>query len=162
MAEKRWYEILRRPRGQATWRHSRFLRGREPAERFAGRLQKQGEGDTRVRKAYLAEACYLRLSPQKVRLVVDLIRDRNVQEAIQTLRFTKKGATREVTKVLRSAVANAEQKEEDVDVDRLFVSTAYVNEGSRSKRFRAAPMGRAHRYQRRQCHILIAVAEKES
>ena len=102
------------------------------------------------------------MSPQKVRLVVDLIRNRNAQEAIQTLNFTKKRATREVTKVLRSAIANAEQKAEKVDVDHLFVSVAYVNEGTRSKRFKAASRGSAHPYQRRQCHIVIAVTEKGS
>ena len=162
MAEKRWYEIQQRPRGKASWRHCRYLRGRETAEAFAGRIQKKLGGDTRVREAYLAEGKYIRVSPQKARLVVDLIRQRNVQKAIEVLRFTKKRVSKQVAKILRSAIANAEQKSENIDVDKLFVSNAYVNEGIRAGRFRPASMGRAHPYVRRQSHIVIAVAERGS
>jgi large subunit ribosomal protein L22 len=108
-----------------------------------------------------ATAKYTRLSPQKARLVIDLIRGKGAGEAMSILRFTKKRATREIEKVLRSAIANAEQKSDKVDVDRLVVARAYVNEGPRAKRTRPAPMGRAYRYQRRMSHITVVVAELE-
>lgn len=108
-----------------------------------------------------AEAKYIRVSPQKVRLVVDLIRGKDAGEAMNLLRFTKKRVAHEVGKVLRSAIANAEGKSETVDVDNLYVSATYVNEGPRAKRIRPAPMGRAHRYQRRTSHITVRVAEKK-
>lgn len=108
----------------------------------------------------LASSKYLRLSPQKVRLVVDLIRGQNAGQALNILRFTKKRATHEVEKVLRSAIANAEQKNENVDVDRLVVTKAYVDDGPRAKRIRPAPMGRAYRYQRRMCHVTVVVEER--
>lgn len=107
-----------------------------------------------------ATAKFIRSSPQKVRLVVDLIRGRNVSEALDILSFTKKRAATQVTKVLKSAIANAEQKDEATDVDRLSVSKAYVNEGPRMKRMRPAPMGRALRYQRRMSHISIHVSDE--
>ncbi len=93
-------------------------------------------------------------------MVIDLIRGRNAGEAINILRFTKKRVTHEIEKVLRSAIANAEQKNENLDVDRLVVSKAYVSEGSRAKRIRPAPMGRAYRYQRRMSHITVAVSDE--
>ena len=108
-----------------------------------------------------AEARYIRISAQKARLVVDLIRGRNAGEAISTLRSTNKRIAPTVEKVLKSAIANAQNRSEEVDVDKLFVSEAYVNEGPRAKRIRPAPMGRAYRYQRRSAHIVITVAEKE-
>jgi large subunit ribosomal protein L22 len=108
-----------------------------------------------------AEARYIRVSAQKARLVVDLIRGRNAGEAISTLRTTNKRIAPTVEKVLKSAIANAQNRSEEVDVDKLFVSEAYVNEGPRAKRIRPAPMGRAYRYQRRSAHIVITVAEKE-
>ena len=111
----------------------------------------------------VAMARHVRMSPQKVRLVVDLIRGQRAEDALQILRFTMKRASRDVEKVLRSAIANAERKAEDagasLDVDHLFVSNCYVNEGSRWKRLRPAPMGRAFRYQRRTAHIVVGVAE---
>jgi large subunit ribosomal protein L22 len=111
----------------------------------------------------VAMAKHVRMSPQKVRLVVDLIRGHRAENALQILRFAMKRASRDVEKVLRSAIANAERKAEDagasLDVDHLFVSNCYVNEGSRWKRLRPAPMGRAFRYQRRTCHIVVGVAE---
>jgi large subunit ribosomal protein L22 len=108
-----------------------------------------------------AEAKYIRCSPQKARLVVDLIRGLPAGKALDVLRFTKKRAAHEVEKVLRSAIHNAENKSEDVDVDALYVSRAYVNEGPRMKRIRAAPMGRAFRYQRRLAHLVVHVAQKQ-
>jgi large subunit ribosomal protein L22 len=111
----------------------------------------------------VAMAKHVRMSPQKIRLVVDLIRGKRAEDALQTLRFTMKRASRDVEKVLRSAIANAERKAEDagasLDVDHLYVSNCYVNEGSRWKRLRPAPMGRAFRYQRRTAHIVVGVAE---
>jgi len=107
-----------------------------------------------------AEARYVRVSPQKARLVVNLIRGRKEGDALSILRATNKRIAPAVVKVLRSAIANAEGKSSDVDVDKLFVSEAYVNEGPRTKRVRPAPMGRAYRYQRRMSHIVIGLAEK--
>ncbi len=103
------------------------------------------------------------MSPQKTRLVIDLIRGKRAEDALQILRFTKKRAAHDIEKVLHSAIANAERKAEDsgasLDVDELYVSQAFVNEGTRWKRLRPAPMGRAFRYQKRTCHILVGVAE---
>ncbi len=102
------------------------------------------------------------MSPQKARLVVDLIRGKNVNEALMTLRFTNKPkSTREIEKVVKSAVANATQKDENVDVDNLFVESCFINEGPRLKRIRPAPMGSAYRYQRRTSHITIELGERE-
>ncbi|MGE5487297.1 MAG: 50S ribosomal protein L22 [bacterium] len=106
-----------------------------------------------------AEARNVRVSPQKARLVVDLIRGRNAGEAISILRATNKRVAPTVEKVLRSAIANAENRFSDVDVDTLTVVEAYVNEGPRMKRIRPAPMGRAYRYQRRLAHIAVAVGD---
>ena len=107
-----------------------------------------------------AEARYIRISAQKARLVVDLIRGRKAGDAVTILRSTNKRIAPAVEKVLHSAIANATNRSEDVDVDNLYVSAAYVNEGPRMKRIRPAPMGRAYRYQRRMAHIVVKVAEK--
>ncbi|MGI8992160.1 MAG: 50S ribosomal protein L22 [Bryobacteraceae bacterium] len=107
-----------------------------------------------------AEGRYIKISPQKARLVVDLIRGQNAGKAITTLRTINKRIAPTVEKILKSAIENARNKSEDVDVDLLIVSEAYVNEGPRQKRIRPAPMGRAYRYQRRSAHIAITVAEK--
>jgi large subunit ribosomal protein L22 len=104
---------------------------------------------------------YIRVSPQKARLVVDLIRGKNAGEALSILTYTKKRVTQAVEKVLRSAIANAEQKAEHLDVDQLVVSRAYVDDGPRSKRVRPAPMGRAFRYQRRMSHVTVVVESPE-
>ena len=108
-----------------------------------------------------AEARYIRTSAQKARLVVDLIRGRRAGEAINILKGANKRMAPTVAKVLRSAIANAENKSSDIDVDQLIVTEAYVNEGPRMKRIRPAPMGRAYRYQRRMAHIVVTVGEKE-
>jgi large subunit ribosomal protein L22 len=107
-----------------------------------------------------AEARYVRVSPQKARLVVDMIRGREAGEAVNILNAVNKSIAGAVEKVLKSAIANAENTSQDVDVDRLFVSEAYVNEGPRQKRIRPAPMGRAYRYQRRTSHIVVKVSER--
>ena len=109
-----------------------------------------------------AEARYIRVSAQKARLVVDLIRGMNAGQAVTVLRSTNKRIAPAVEKVLKSAIANAQNRSDSVDVDKLYVSEAHVNEGPRMKRIRPAPMGRAYRYQRRMAHIAISVAEKES
>ena len=105
------------------------------------------------------------MSPRKVRLVVDLIRGRNVNEAYSILKFSKKAATDPVTKVLRSAVANAQQKADAegnfLDADELYVREAYVNEGPRLRRFRAAAMGRAAPRIKRTSQVTIVVDRKE-
>ena len=127
--------------------------------RLFGRREKpKAAGAAPVEARALAR--FVRLSPQKARLVIDLIRGQEAGAALNTLRFTKKRAARHIEKVLRSAIANAEQKSETLDVDRLYVKQAVVNEGPRQKRVRPAPFGRAYTYQRRTSHIEIAVAER--
>jgi large subunit ribosomal protein L22 len=115
---------------------------------------------------FIAKLNYVRVSPQKARLVLDLIKGRRVEEALDTLLFTKKGIAPKVYKLLRSALENANyvsaEKNLDVDVDRLYVARAVANDGPRLKRIRPAPMGRAYRFQRRIAHIEIALAEKTS
>src|SRR3981189_196073 len=110
-----------------------------------------------------ALAKHVRMSPQKVRLVMDLIRGQKAQDALQTLKYTPKRAAKHIAKVLLSAIANAERKAEDsgapLDVDQLFVAQCFVNEGPRWKRLRPAPMGRAFRYQKRTAHLWVGVAE---
>jgi large subunit ribosomal protein L22 len=103
---------------------------------------------------------YLKASPQKVRLVADLVRGKKVEEALQILHFTKKSSAKDLEKLLRSAVANAENKETNVDVDDLVVSKIYVNEGPREKRVQPAPMGRAYRIQKRKAHITVHVSDE--
>jgi large subunit ribosomal protein L22 len=107
----------------------------------------------------------MRVSPQKARLVLNLIKGRRVEEAMNTLTYTKKRVAATVEKVLRSALENANylstEKGVDVDVDNLFVKRAVANDGPRMKRIRPAPMGRAYRYQRRMAHIEIALEEKQ-
>ncbi len=111
----------------------------------------------------LARARFIRVSPQKARLVVDLIRGHRAEDALQVLRFTKKRVAHEVEKVLRSAIANAERKADDagdtLDVDALYVTSCYVNEGPRWKRLRPATRGQAFRYQKRTSHIVVQVSE---
>ena len=109
-----------------------------------------------------AEARYIRTSAQKARLVIDLIRGRRAGDAINILRATNKRMAPTIEKVLRSAIANAENRHNDVDVDQLFVVQAYVNEGPRMKRVRPAPMGRAYRIQRRLAHIVVKVGDRKS
>ncbi len=113
---------------------------------------------------FRAEARFQRTSPQKAKLVLDLIKGLRVEKAITTVAFTNKRIAPVVEKVLRSAVQNAQHLSDerglDIDVDNLYVKTAIANEGPRMKRIRPAPMGRAFRYQRRIAHIIITVAEK--
>ncbi len=111
----------------------------------------------------VAIARYVRVSPQKARLVIDLIRGEGAERALTLLHTARKRVARDVEKTLRSAIANVQRKAEDagssLDVDRLFVSRCSVDPGPVLKRFRGAPFGRAHGYVRRTSHIVVAVAE---
>ena len=98
---------------------------------------------------------YLQASPQKVRLVADLIRGKDVEEASNILSLSKKSAARPMRKLLQSAVANAENRDDAVDIDRLFVKEIAVDGGPALKRLRPAPQGRAFRILKRQSHITI-------
>jgi large subunit ribosomal protein L22 len=115
-------------------------------------------------REFRAQARFQRVSPQKARLVLELIKGRGVEEALNTVAFTKKSVAPMVEKVLRSALQNAnylsQEQGLDVDVDNLYVKEAIANDGPRMKRIRPAPMGRAFRYQRRLSHISISVAER--
>jgi large subunit ribosomal protein L22 len=116
-------------------------------------------------KEYRAEARFQRVSPQKARLVLDLIKGRGVEEALTVAAFTKKRIAPVIYKLLTSAVDNAKyvsgEQGIDLDVDNLYVKLALANDGPRMKRIRPAPMGRAFRYQRRLTHIILSVAERE-
>ena len=105
-----------------------------------------------------AVAKYIRISPQKVRLVADLVRGKKVEDALNILMFTPKGCAPVIAKLLKSAVANAGQKE-GVDVDTLVVKRITVDEGPTMKRFRARAMGRGTRILKRMSHISITVEE---
>jgi len=108
-----------------------------------------------------ATAKYVRTSAQKAGLVLDLIRGRDVNHALATLRFARKAIARDIEKVLRSAIANAQNKDGfGGDVDRLFVEACYANQGPSQKRIRPAPMGRAFRVVKRTAHLTVKVAER--
>jgi large subunit ribosomal protein L22 len=106
----------------------------------------------------------MRVSPQKARLVLDLIKGQRVEDARNTLLFTKKRVASTVAKLLQSAIDNANflstEKNIDVDLDQLYVKSAVAGDGPRMKRIRPAPMGRAYRYVRRIAHLEIVLAEK--
>jgi large subunit ribosomal protein L22 len=116
-------------------------------------------------REFRAEAKFQRTSPQKAKLVLDLIKGLRVEQALNTVHFSTKRMAPVIEKVLRSAIQNAtyvsQEQGLDVDVDNLYVRTAVANEGPRMKRIRPAPMGRAFRYQRRLAHIIVTVAEKK-
>jgi len=113
---------------------------------------------------FTAKAQFTRVSPQKARLVLDLIKGKPVENAQTILQFTKKRIAKEIFQLLRSAVDNASylngEKGLDVDMDKLYVKHAIANDGPRMKRIRPAPMGRAYHYQRRISHMQIVLAEK--
>jgi len=113
---------------------------------------------------FRAEMRYLRVSPQKARLVLELIKGRKVEDARNTLLFTKKRVAAHVGKLLQSALDNANflstEKGLDVELDNLYVKSAIANDGPRMKRIRPAPQGRAFRYQRRIAHITLVLAER--
>jgi large subunit ribosomal protein L22 len=108
-----------------------------------------------------ATAKYVRTSAQKAGLVLDLIRGRDVNAALATLRFARKSVARDIEKVLRSAIANAQQKDGfGGDVERLFVEACYANQGPSQKRIRPAPMGRAFRIVKRTAHLTVRLSER--
>jgi large subunit ribosomal protein L22 len=108
-----------------------------------------------------ATARYVRTSAQKAGLLLGLIRGKDVNRALATLKYARKGVAGDVAKVLRSAIANAQQKDGfSGDVDRLFVSACYANQGPSQKRVRPAPMGRAYRVLKRTAHLTVHVAER--
>jgi large subunit ribosomal protein L22 len=107
-----------------------------------------------------AVAKYIRIAPRKVRLVVDLIRGKNIREALAILEFTPRGASPVVAKVVKSAVANAENNH-NMDTDRLFVKEIYVDEGPTLKRFHPRAQGRAYSILKRTSHVTVVVAERE-
>ena len=108
-----------------------------------------------------ATARYVRTSAQKAKLVIDLIRGKDVDSALATLRFTRKGVAKDVEKVLRSAVANAQQKQgPGEEVERLYVRECHADQGPALKRIRAAPMGRAFRILKRTSHLTVIVEER--
>jgi len=113
---------------------------------------------------FRAKARFMRVSPQKARLVLDLIKGKRVEDALTTLMYARKRIAPDIASLVRSAVQNADylsgEKGIDVDVDNLYVKTAIANDGPRMKRIRPAPMGRAYRYQRRIAHLEIVLAEK--
>ena len=113
---------------------------------------------------FRAQTRFVRVSPQKARLVLELIKGKRVEDALNTLMFTKKRVAAKVEKLLRSAVENANylsaEKNFDVDLDKLYVKNAIANDGPRMKRIRPAPMGRAYHYVRRIAHLQIVLAEK--
>src|SRR6185437_3840846 len=113
---------------------------------------------------FRAQARFMRVSPQKARLVLNLIKGKRAEDALNTLMFTKKRVAPTVEKLLRSAIENANyvstEKGLDVDVDSLYVKNAVANDGPRMKRIRPAPMGRAFRYVRRIAHIELVLAER--
>ena len=110
-----------------------------------------------------ATAKYIRTSAQKAGLVLDLIRGRDVNTALATLRFARKGVARDIEKVLRSAIANAQTKDGfGGDVERLYVNACYANQGPSQKRIRPAPMGRAFRVVKRTAHLTVQVTERPS
>ena len=108
-----------------------------------------------------ATARYVRTSAQKAGLVLDLIRGKDVNRALATLKYARKSVAEDIAKVLRSAIANAQNKEGfSGDVDRLFVAGCYANQGPSAKRVRPAPMGRAFRVLKRTAHLTVHVAER--
>ena len=110
-----------------------------------------------------ATAKYVRTSAQKAGLVMDLIRGRDVNAALATLRFARKSGAKDIEKVLRAAIANAQQKDGfGGDVERLYVDACYANQGPSQKRIRPAPMGRAFRIVKRTAHLTVKVTERPS
>jgi large subunit ribosomal protein L22 len=108
-----------------------------------------------------ATAKYIRTSAQKAGLVMDLIRGRDVNAALATLRFARKSVAKDIEKVLRSAIANAQQKDGfGGDVERLYIDACYANQGPSQKRIRPAPMGRAFRVVKRTAHLTVRVSER--
>lgn len=116
--------------------------------------------EAREKRGPRATLRYLRVSPRKVRLVVDQIRGKGVEEALNILSFSPRGAAEPLAKLLRSAVANADNKG-NVDIDRLFVDSAFVNEGPTWRRWLPRAMGRATRIRKRTSHVTLELKERQ-
>ncbi|MBR1779466.1 MAG: 50S ribosomal protein L22 [Clostridia bacterium] len=108
----------------------------------------------------MAKLKYVRISPRKVSIVLDLIRNKPVKVAMAILRYTPKAACEDLTKLLKSAIANAENNFH-MDAERLYVSECFVGPGPILKRIRPKDHGRAHRIEKRSSHVTIVVSEKE-
>ena len=106
-----------------------------------------------------AEAKYLRISPRKMRLSADLIRGKQVEEALTLLAHNQKAGAKLVSKVVQSALANARQ-DKSIDVDTLYIKRIFVNQGTTLKRFRVRPMGRAGRIRKRTTHVTVELSER--
>lgn len=106
-----------------------------------------------------AEAKYLRMSPRKVRLSADLVRGKQVEEALTLLAHDQKTGAKLVSKVVQSALANARQ-DKSIDVDTLYIKKIFINQGPTLKRFRARPMGRAGRIRKRTTHVTVELSER--
>ena len=109
-----------------------------------------------------AKLRYLQASPQKVRLVADQVRGKDVEEAATILKLSNKSAARPLGELLRSAIANAENRDNQIDLDRLYVKEIFVDGGPTLKRFRPQPQGRAHRILKRQSHVTVKLATRSS
>ncbi len=107
-----------------------------------------------------AQARFVRIAPRKARIVIDLVRGKGVDDALSILAYTPKKGSEIIERVLRSAIANAENNH-DMSRDALFISRAYVDEGPTLKRFRPRAMGRATRIRKRTSHITVALRERE-
>src|SRR5581483_6735612 len=141
---------------------ARRVRSHPPLPRPRGRFENSGQEMSETLPEIQSVAKYVHISPRKARLVVDHIRGRSVPEARTVLAFSKRAAAREVEKVLRSAIANAETHPQlHWDGDELFVSAAYVDEGPTIKRWRARARGRVGRIHKRTCHITVKVTRLE-
>ena len=118
--------------------------------------------DTTVLEARAVQK-HLRKAPRKVRLLADAVRGKAVDKAIKRLEYTKKGSSEDVIKVIKSAVANLRDKfqEERFNEEDLYIKEIYVDEGVTLKRIQPAPMGRAHRINKRSCHITVKVARRD-
>lgn len=108
-----------------------------------------------------AVARYVPIGPRKARLVIDLVRNLGINEALATLKFTKKAAAKPIEKLLKSALANAGNNSK-VDVDKLYVKKIHADDGPSLKRFRPRAMGRATQILKRSCHITVVLGEKET
>jgi large subunit ribosomal protein L22 len=137
----------------------------EPVKTRAATPRRSTRGDAPVLADARAFQRSTRQSPYKMRLVIDQIRGKNVNDALGLLKFSKKHAAKQIEKVLNSAVANAEysarRDNESLDVDTLYVKRAVVNEGPKIKRFMPAAQGRATPIQKRTSHVEIVIGAKE-
>ena len=111
------------------------------------------------RRSHTATLRGLRVAPRKVRLLIDMIRDRPVADALDLSKFSNKGASKTVYKLLDSAISNVSESDNGWDLDRLYVSRAYVDEGPTMRRFRPRAMGRATRIRKRTSHVTIELGE---